>query len=104
VWLPTAHGSIDLALGLIALIAIPLLDFPDELVSRARELIQVVIGQLAPLLLSPAFKLLPIAFDLIPVHAHTSFLGFRFRARATGSKAQTASRWTAEFAMGLSSV
>jgi hypothetical protein len=70
---PTSHSRIDLALGLVALVAIALLDFPDQLVSLACQQIQVIVGELAPLLLRPPLELLPIPFNLIPIHVAPPF-------------------------------
>jgi hypothetical protein len=59
---------------LITVITVPLLNLPDQLVARAGQPIYIVIRQLPPLLLSPPFELLPISFDLIPIHRTRPFL------------------------------
>src|SRR6185436_13868079 len=59
----------DLALGLVLADAVGVLDLADQLVALARDAVEVVVGELAPLLLRLALQLLPVAFDAIPVHA-----------------------------------
>src|SRR5687767_6396745 len=51
----------DLALGFLAGDAVARLDFADQLVTTALDFEQVVVGQLAPLLLHRAFCLRPAA-------------------------------------------
>src|SRR5688572_25811832 len=60
----------DLAVGDIARKAVAFLDLAYELVALSRDNVEVVIGQLAPLLFQPAFHLLPIAFNTFPVHVY----------------------------------
>ena len=55
--------GVDLALGLVLGIAVPLLQPSGELGALALDQVDVVVGQLAPLLLGLALELLPIAFD-----------------------------------------
>jgi hypothetical protein len=52
---------------------VSLLYLSYELVALACEDIQFVIGKLSPLLLHLPFDLLPITFDLVPVHDSFSF-------------------------------
>jgi len=49
-----------------------LLDLADELVALAADLLELVIGEIAPLLPDLALELLPVALDLIPVHGCSS--------------------------------
>src|SRR5262245_22437088 len=65
---PGAGQFIQLALGPVPLVAVPSLQLPDELIPPAGGLVQVVVGQVAPLLLDLPLELLPIALDLVPVH------------------------------------
>ena len=53
---------------LVFLIPIPLLSFANELFVIPFDLLQVVIGKLAPLLLQFAFELFPFPLKLICVH------------------------------------
>lgn len=53
---------------LIFFIPIPLLSFTDELLLIPFDLLQVVIGKLAPLLFQFAFELFPFPLELIGVH------------------------------------
>src|SRR5262249_15160763 len=71
----TAHVSLhaigflegaDLALGLVAGDAVAGLQLADELVAAALDLQQIVVGQLAPLLLHRALGLRPAALHLLP--------------------------------------
>src|ERR1700730_10728712 len=66
--LHAVHPRVDLTLRLILGDAVAFLDAADELVLLAADDSQVVLGQLAPLLLHLAGELLPIAFDAIPIH------------------------------------
>src|ERR1043165_9448935 len=67
-WLHAVDPAIDLLLRLVLGDAVALLDAADELVLLAVDDGDVVLGQLAPLLLDLAGELLPIAFDTIPIH------------------------------------
>ena len=55
-------------LHLILGVAVARLDLAFQLLTVAVDLGNVVVGELAPLLLDLAGHLLPIAFDAIPVH------------------------------------
>src|SRR5205814_6876221 len=61
---PFAH----LIFGLVARVAVALLDLADELVALAGHAIELVIGELAPALLQRALHLLPVACNAIPIH------------------------------------
>jgi hypothetical protein len=54
--------AVDLALSFVAGYAVPLLDLAHELLGISFDLIEVIVGELAPLLASPAFELRPLAF------------------------------------------
>src|SRR5262249_17137339 len=60
--------GVDLALALLLRHAVALLKPAAQLHALALDDVEVVAGELAPLLLNPAFELLPIAFDTIPIH------------------------------------
>ncbi len=62
--LPRSQLHLRLILGQ----AIPLLNHPGELFAMPGDDGEVVVSQLAPLLLRFAGDLLPIALDLVPVH------------------------------------
>jgi hypothetical protein len=53
---------VHFAFGLVSCIAVPLLEPAAKLCSFAFHLLQIVIGQLTPLLLYFSFELVPIAF------------------------------------------
>lgn len=53
---------------LIFFVAIPLLRFADELVVIPFDLLQVVIGKLAPFPFQLAFELFPFPLELICIH------------------------------------
>src|SRR5262245_23073268 len=59
---------VDLLAGLVLADAVALLHVPHQLVAFARDAVDVVVGQLAPLFFGLAFELAPIAFDAVPVH------------------------------------
>src|ERR1700694_5226121 len=63
-----SQPAVDLPLGFIALNAVTLLDPADELGALALDQIEIVVGELAPLLLRFAFYLLPVSFHAVPVH------------------------------------
>src|SRR3954469_1506902 len=59
---------VDVLANLVLGDAVPLLDLALKLVALAAHDIEIVVGQLAPLLLDLAFDLLPVSFDAIPIH------------------------------------
>src|SRR5690606_27317034 len=69
---------IDIAAGFFARLAVGLLDLADELIALPLHLLEVVVAQSAPALPGLPFDLLPVAFDLVPVHRWILLL----RARA----------------------
>lgn len=64
---PRAPG-VDFLLGFLARFSIAGLNFSDELIPSPRGGLKIIIGEIAPLLLGFALKLLPIAFHLVPVY------------------------------------
>src|SRR6185436_12709964 len=65
---------LQLLLGLVLADAVRVLDLANQLVAITGDPVQVVVGELAPLLLHFALHLLPVAFDAVPVHC-VSFRG-----------------------------
>src|SRR5688572_12851214 len=63
-----AREALDLAIGFVLAHAVDFLDAAGELFAVARDLVKVVVRELAPLLADLARKLLPIPFDAIPIH------------------------------------
>src|SRR5690606_9199965 len=63
---------LELALGLLDRDALALLQLAEELVAAARDLVEIVVGELAPALLQAALELLPVALDAVPVHRASS--------------------------------
>src|SRR5688572_19735291 len=62
--LPQAiHEVIHLALSGLARGAVALLDAADELLTLARDAVEVVVGQVAPALLNGTLELLPVALE-----------------------------------------
>jgi hypothetical protein len=55
-------------MDLLFVVAVPFLDFALELIAAAVDDIQIVVGELAPLLLYFASNLLPVSFNAVPVH------------------------------------
>src|SRR3954451_25157138 len=60
--------GIDLPLGVILCDTIALLKPPGEFRPFALDHVEIVVGELAPLLLSLAFELFPVAFNAVPIH------------------------------------
>lgn len=67
----TGFPVFDLSLGLIAGDAVAFLDLADQLIAFARNNVQMVVGQLAPLLLDLAFGLFPVSFNAVPVRVRS---------------------------------
>src|SRR5262249_46078124 len=65
------HPVVDRLLGLLLLIAVALLQAAGEFLALAVDDIDVVVGELAPLLAQLAFRLGPVAFNLTQVHRGT---------------------------------
>src|SRR5262245_35453502 len=65
---------IDVLLRLLLGDAIPLLNLANQLLSFALDLIEVVVGQVAPFLFDLSLKLFPLSGNLIPIHNITSCL------------------------------
>ena len=57
---------------LVLVIAVPFLDFADELLVASFDLLQVIIGEFALLLFEVTFELHPFPFELIRVHDGSS--------------------------------
>src|SRR5690606_25292546 len=66
--LGTGFPVLDLTLGLVLGNAVTFLNLARELVALAGDDVEVVVGQLAPLLLDLALHLLPVTFDAVPIH------------------------------------
>src|SRR5262249_21041771 len=66
--------AVDLALGLVLCHTVALLKPAAELRALTLDDVEIVVGQLAPLLLNLAFELFPIAFNSIPIHRVTPVL------------------------------
>src|SRR5262245_60256227 len=60
--------GIDLLLGLVLGVPITLLQAAGELLALAFDHVDIVVGELAPVLLHFAFELVPVSFHTIPVH------------------------------------
>jgi hypothetical protein len=74
---PVLEELVDLGLCLCPGVAVAGLDLADELIAAALDLVQIVIGELAPLLLDLAAQLSPSATEDIFVHS-LIFLSVRF--------------------------
>src|SRR5437868_10672103 len=80
----------ELLLGLVLADAVRILDLADELIALAGDLVELVVGQLAPLLVQLAFGLLPVSCDAVPVH------GFPFSVMRCPLYRRAGSRYAAE--------
>ena len=58
--------SIDVLSGLVLRDAISFLDHSLELIATTGDFIQIVVGEIAPLLLDAALQLLPVSFNTDP--------------------------------------
>src|SRR5690606_6215119 len=67
--LVTALPFVNALFGLVARDAIALLDLAGQHVALALNHIQIVVGELAPLLLDLPDQLLPVALDDVAIHA-----------------------------------
>src|SRR5207245_9010946 len=65
---PVGHIPADLVLGK----AVTLLELAFELLAATLDHVEIVVGELAPLLLGGALELLPVAFNPVPIHRHPS--------------------------------
>src|SRR5579885_903172 len=65
----------QLPLRVLLLNAVALLDAPDQLVALAVDESEIIVSELAPLLLHLALHLLPVAGDLVPIHLVSFPLG-----------------------------
>jgi len=59
----------DLHFRLVLGDPVGLLEPPRELLAPAGDQVEIVVGQLAPLLLHKPLELLPVPFDDVPIHA-----------------------------------
>src|SRR5690349_15104559 len=59
---------VNLRVGCVLADAIRFLDLARQLIALAGDRVDVVVGELAPLLFYLAFKLLPVSFNRVPVH------------------------------------
>jgi hypothetical protein len=66
----TAVPVVNILANLIFCQTVPLLNLTFELFSAAVYNVKIVVSELSPLLLDPAFNLSPISFDSIPVHVN----------------------------------
>src|SRR5262249_256101 len=75
-----------LALGVIAFPAVSFLQRTGELVHRAVDAVEIVVGELAPPLLDLTAHLLPLAGENVLVHEIASFSSFTSSNESVGSK------------------
>src|SRR6266404_6998242 len=69
-----AQEVVDLLLCLIPLVAVAFLELAQELVFLAADNLPVIVGQLAPLCFGLPHKLLPVAFNHVPIHGLPPFV------------------------------
>ncbi len=81
--MPGTPPLLDLALGFRAALAVLLLDLADQLLELAFGHVEIVVGQLAPLLLGFALELGPVAFENIAISCVSSF---DLRSDASGAR------------------
>lgn len=78
--------SVDFALDFFFCFTILFLQLTYELFPVSGNLVKVVVGKFAPILLSFALKLLPVTFDLVPIHHLFLSRCFRIDKRQVGRK------------------
>src|SRR4029077_10504049 len=61
----------DLPLGFFLADAVGFLHLARELIATALDHVELIVGELAPLLLHFPLELLPVSCDLIPVHCES---------------------------------
>ena len=76
-----ANPVVDFLLYLVLGIPVARLDLALELLAVAVDLRDVVVGELAPLLLNFAGDLFPIAFDAVPIHWMAPQLELKLRLK-----------------------
>src|SRR5271165_7540403 len=67
-WLRATPPVLDLLLHLVLLVPVTLLDPALQLLALSVDHVEVIVCELAPLLLHLALHLLPAAFEPIPIH------------------------------------
>src|SRR5215470_3269207 len=67
--------GVDLFVGFVLGKAVALLQPAGQLRPLALDHVEIVVGELAPLLLNLALELFPIAFDTVPIHLHPPVIG-----------------------------
>jgi hypothetical protein len=60
--------GIDVFPDLVLRDPVPFLDYSFQLIAMTLDFVQVVVGEITPLLFDLAFELFPVTFDAIPVH------------------------------------
>jgi len=65
--------AVDFSLGFLAAAAVPLLDLADEHFGVALHLVDLVVGELAPLLSDLALQLHPLALEDVEIHRCSSY-------------------------------
>ena len=96
VYLATAGGAerIDFVFGFFFGFAVAFLDLAFELLGSAVDGVEVVVGELAPLLLDFAFDLFPVAFELVAVHFESPCVWVKnFRHVYVGGRAINDDEW-----------
>src|SRR5688500_2624720 len=69
-----SQPCIDLPISFVACHSVALLNATCELVAPTRHLVEIVVGELTPLLSDLALELFPVPFDLIPIHGRSPWL------------------------------
>jgi len=63
--------GIELSLGFVFRDAVPFLESAHQLLTPPLNLIEVVVGQLAPLLANPTLELRPLTFQRVLIHVRS---------------------------------
>src|SRR5262245_2623463 len=82
VLLPAVEVRVELPLCLILRVSVALLEEARQLIEPSRCLVELVVGQLAPLLLDATLQLLPLPGEDVAIHLISFFSLVRKRERA----------------------
>src|SRR5215831_19373147 len=79
------HPVVDVLARLVLCDAIAFLNLAFELLTLAGDFVEIIVREMAPLLLDLAFELLPVSFNAIPIHYGLLMVKVRQRLNAASS-------------------
>ena len=66
--------GVDVFPDLVLRDSLPLLDYSLQLIAMTLDFVQIVVGEIAPLLFDLSLELFPVTFHAIPVHDEYSYV------------------------------